>query len=232
MKLKLDIDPDLVAMMAAEIKAGEKAVSAAMREAGTGLKSDWRAQSTGTHLGRRLANSILLATYPKAGDSLNAAALVWSKASEIIGAHDTSPLNRSKDGLAGNSHARRRQIYAWRSDHPQRVETAARIVPAVRLSLTGLSLLFAEGRLNTRGIPKQTKKRVVRHFEQRGEKAPSFGLSVIRLGIEGRHQAAVQLAETAAEGVTKRSAHWVQGSATLTVVSFANLYKAAERIRR
>jgi hypothetical protein len=36
MKLKLAIDPDLVALMQAEIAAGEKAVTAAMREAGTG----------------------------------------------------------------------------------------------------------------------------------------------------------------------------------------------------
>ena len=34
MRLKLDIQPDLVAMMAAEIAAGERAVTAAMREAG------------------------------------------------------------------------------------------------------------------------------------------------------------------------------------------------------
>ena len=33
MKLKLDIDPDIVAMMAAEVAAGERAVTAAMREA-------------------------------------------------------------------------------------------------------------------------------------------------------------------------------------------------------
>ena len=99
MKLKLDIDPDLVAMMATEIKAGEKAVSAAMREAGTGLKSDWRAQITGAGLGRRLANSIRSQTFPKSSNSLNAAALVWSKAPEIIGAHDTGPLIRSKNGF-------------------------------------------------------------------------------------------------------------------------------------
>ena len=42
MKLKLDIDPDIVAMMQAEVAAGERAVTAAMREAGTGLKSAWR----------------------------------------------------------------------------------------------------------------------------------------------------------------------------------------------
>ena len=52
MKLKLDIRPDLVAMMAAEIAAGERAVSAAMREAGTGLKLAWRGQIVGAGLGR------------------------------------------------------------------------------------------------------------------------------------------------------------------------------------
>ncbi|WP_412507182.1 DUF6441 family protein [Roseovarius sp. SYSU LYC5161] len=99
MKLKLDITPDLVAAMAAEVTAGEKAVTAAMREAGTGLKTAWRGQITGAGLGRRLANSIRSQTYPKAGESLNAAALVWSKAPVIVGAHDTGPLIRSKDGF-------------------------------------------------------------------------------------------------------------------------------------
>ncbi len=37
MRLKLDITPDLAAMMAAEIAAGERAVTAAVREAGTNL---------------------------------------------------------------------------------------------------------------------------------------------------------------------------------------------------
>lgn len=38
--------PDVDAAMAAEVKAGEKAVSSAMREAGTGLKTAWRGQIT------------------------------------------------------------------------------------------------------------------------------------------------------------------------------------------
>jgi hypothetical protein len=54
MKLKLDIDPDLVAMMAAEIAAGERALTAAMREAGAGLKLAWRGQIVGAGLGARL----------------------------------------------------------------------------------------------------------------------------------------------------------------------------------
>ena len=99
MKLKLDIDPDIVAMMAAEVNAGEKAVTTAMREAGTGLKSAWRMQITGAGLGRRLANSIRNQTFPRSGESLDAAALVWSKAPTIVGAHDTGPLIRSKDGF-------------------------------------------------------------------------------------------------------------------------------------
>ena len=99
MKLKLDIDPDIVAMMAAEVAAGERAVTAAMREAGTELKTAWRTQITGAGLGRRLANSIRNQNFPRSGESLNAAALVWSKAPVIVGAHDTGPLIRSKEGF-------------------------------------------------------------------------------------------------------------------------------------
>ena len=78
MKLKLDITPDLVAMMAAEIRAGEKAVTAATREAGNNLKAAWRAQITGAGLGARLARTIRSEQFPKGKPSLNAAALVWS----------------------------------------------------------------------------------------------------------------------------------------------------------
>ena len=99
MKLRLDTTPDLAALMAAEIKAGEKAVSTATREAGTGLKTAWRGQITGAGLGQRLAKSIRSQSYPKAGTSLNAAALVWSKAPTIISAHATGPLIRSKTGF-------------------------------------------------------------------------------------------------------------------------------------
>ena len=85
--------------MAAEIAAGEKAVTTAMREAGTGLKTSWRAQITGAGLGRRLANTIRSQTYPKSGESMAAAALVWSKAPVIIGADDAGSLIRSKNGF-------------------------------------------------------------------------------------------------------------------------------------
>ena len=107
MKLKLDITPDLAAMMAAEIRAGEKAVTAATREAGTTLKTAWRGQITGAGLGQRLARTIRSEQYPRGQPSLNAATLVWSKAPKIINAHDTGPLIRSKTGLSRRGHRSR-----------------------------------------------------------------------------------------------------------------------------
>lgn len=153
MKLGLDITPDLVAAMAAEIKAGEKAVSAAMREAGTGLKAAWRGQITQAGLGRRLANSIRSQTYPKAGESLKAAALVWSKAPVIVGAHDTGPLIRSKDGfwLAIPTAAAGKGLKGGRitpGEWERRRGLRLRFVYRRR----GPSLLVADGRLNSRGL--------------------------------------------------------------------------------
>ena len=153
MKIKLDLAPDLVAAMAAEIKAGEKAVSAAMREAGTGLKTAWRGQITGAGLGRRLANTIRSQTFPKSGESLNAAALVWSQAPVIVSAHDTGPLIRSKSGLwlaiptaaAGKSTRGGRMTPGeWERRRGLRLQFIYR--------KRGPSLLVAEGRLNSRGL--------------------------------------------------------------------------------
>ena len=152
MKLKLDITPDLAAMMAAEIKAGEKAVSAATREAGTSLKTAWRGQITGAGLGQRLARTIRSEQYPKGQPSLNAAALVWSKAPKIINAHDTGPLIRSKTGFwlaipteaAGKS---RRGGRITPGQWEQRSGLRLRFV----YRRSGPSLLVAEGRLNKGG---------------------------------------------------------------------------------
>jgi len=153
MKLGIDITPDLVAVMGAEIKAGEKAVTTAMREAGTDLKSAWRGQIKQAGLGRRLANSIRSQTYPKASDSLKAAALVWSKAPVIVGAHNTGPLIRSKDGLwlaiptaaAGKGlKGGRITPLEWERRRGMRLRFVYR--------RQGTSLLVADGRLNSRGL--------------------------------------------------------------------------------
>jgi Family of unknown function (DUF6441) len=152
-KLTLDITPDLIATMAAEIAAGERAVSAAIREAGTGLKFAWRGQIAGAGLGTRLANSIRSEVFPKAGASLNAAAMVWSKAPVIVGAHDAGPLIRSKNGFwlaiptpaAGKALGGRRITPgAWERRTGLRLRFVHR--------RTGPSLLVADSvRLNSRG---------------------------------------------------------------------------------
>ena len=99
MKLDISFSPDIVALMRAEVAAGQKAVSTTMAQAGLGLKTAWRAQITGAGLGQRLANTIRSQTYPEGRNSLDAAALVWSNAPVIIGAHDTGPLIRSASGF-------------------------------------------------------------------------------------------------------------------------------------
>ena len=54
MKLNISFSPDLVALMRAEVAAGQKAVSTTMTEVGASLKSAWRGQITGGGLGQRL----------------------------------------------------------------------------------------------------------------------------------------------------------------------------------
>ena len=152
MKLKLDIDPDIVAMMAAEVTAGERAVSAAIREAGTGLKAAWRLQITSAGLGARLARTIRSEQFPKAKPSLNAATVVWSNAPVIVGAHDTGPLIRSKSGfwLAIPTPAAGKSLRGGRitpGEWERRTGLRLRFIYRRR----GPSLLVAEGRLNTKG---------------------------------------------------------------------------------
>lgn len=164
MKLELNVQGDLAAMMAAEIAAGERAVTAAMREAGTNLKTAWRGQITGAGLGQRLANSIRSEVFPRAGTSLNAAALVWSKAPVIVGAHDAGPLIRSRRGLwlaiptpaAGKAFGGRRITpEAWERRTGLRLRFVYR--------RTGPSLLVADRvRLSSRGLAAVSRSRTGR----------------------------------------------------------------------
>jgi hypothetical protein len=128
MKFRIDITPDLLGLMRAEIAAGERAVTAAMRGAGSGLKQAWRGQVTGAGLGSRLANTIRSQAYPSTGTSLNAAALVWSKAPLIIGAHDTEVRL-----LAGDPDAGRRKGARRPARHPAHLGAADRPAAALRL---------------------------------------------------------------------------------------------------
>ena len=163
MKLQLDITPDLVAMMAAEITAGERAVSQAVSEAGNSLKSAWRAQITGAGLGKRLANTIRSEQFPKGRPSLSAAAVVWSKAPVIIAAHDTGPLIRSRNGfwLAIPTPAAGKPSRAGRIT-PGEWERRSGLRLRFVYRRTGPSLLVAEGRLNARGRAVASRSRTGR----------------------------------------------------------------------
>lgn len=153
MKLGFEIAPDLLAVLEREIKAGESAVTRVLQAAGQELKADWRTQITRAGLGARLARTIRSEAYPKRGESLEAAALVWTKAPQIIGAHDSGPLIRSKSGFwlaipteaAGKGRGGKRLTPG---EWEQRRGLRLRFIYRKR----GPSLLVAEGRLNSRGI--------------------------------------------------------------------------------
>ena len=89
---------------------------------------------------------------PKGKPSLNAAALVWSKAPVIHGAHNTGPLIRSRNGFwlaiptpAAGKSARGGRISPGEWER----RTGLRLRFIYRRQ--GPSLLVAEGRLNTQG---------------------------------------------------------------------------------
>lgn len=96
--LTVTIDGDLNDLMRSEFLAGERAVTSAIRAAGQTLKANWRGQITGTGLGSRVANAVRADSYPKGQASLNAAAMVWTKAPKITAAHEKGALIRAHNG--------------------------------------------------------------------------------------------------------------------------------------
>lgn len=207
MKLKLEISADLVTLMQAEIAAGERAVTTALREAGAGLKSAWRGQITRAGLGAKLGNSIRLATWPKGGDSLNAAALVWSNAPVIVGAHDAGPLIRSREGfwLAIPTPAAGKSTRGGRitpGEWERRTGLRLRLIYRRR----GPSLLVAEARLNSKGRAVASRAKT-----RRGLTTVPIFLLVPQVRLRKRLDLARD-AERAIDGVPGRIvANWVAG---------------------
>lgn len=99
MKLDATLEGKLDAALARELVRGEAAVMRAVRRAGQGLKEELRGQVRGAGLGGRLANTWRAKTYPERGASLGAAALVWSKAPQVVRAFDEGVTIRSKNGF-------------------------------------------------------------------------------------------------------------------------------------
>ncbi|CAA6605804.1 conserved hypothetical protein [Rhodospirillaceae bacterium LM-1] len=98
MRLEAALEGDLKRFLADELKAGEAAVTAGIREATEGLKLDLRQQIVGAGLGQRLANTWRAEVYPKGQKSLQAAGFIYSKAPGIVRAYDEGAVIRSKNG--------------------------------------------------------------------------------------------------------------------------------------
>ncbi|MBI5121337.1 MAG: hypothetical protein HZA67_10050 [Rhodospirillales bacterium] len=98
MRLKAALQGDLRKFLAEELKAGEAAVTAGIREATEGLKLDLRQQIVGAGLGQRLANTWRGEVYPKGQNSLRAAGFIFSKAPGIVRAYEEGAVIRSRNG--------------------------------------------------------------------------------------------------------------------------------------
>lgn len=99
MRIDVTVQGDLRALMRREAETGRKSVTQAMTGVGALAKAVWKQQVVTAGLGARLSNTIKAEVYPKGKPSMNAAALVYTKAPKIVGAHEQGPLIRSNGGF-------------------------------------------------------------------------------------------------------------------------------------
>lgn len=95
----IKVTQDLKRDMERETLKAQKATTRAIRLAGSRLQGSWRQAIRGAGLGNRLANTVRLKVYPETKPSLNAAALIWTKAPKIVDAFDKGVLIRSRSGF-------------------------------------------------------------------------------------------------------------------------------------
>ena len=96
MRLQAAIQGDLQALLKTELRGAERAVTAGVRAATTGLKTELRAQVTSAGMGQRLANTWRSRIYPEGQQSLGGAGLVWSKTPHLIRLYDEGATIRSR----------------------------------------------------------------------------------------------------------------------------------------
>lgn len=132
MRFAAAISGDLRQHMAQEIAAAEAAVTSGIRLAGAGLKADWRGQVISAGLGDRLARTIRDQYYPKGRNSIAAATVVYSRASQIVAAFDRGVIIRSKNGF----------WLAIPTPAAGKGFRGARITPAQWEQRTGMRLIF------------------------------------------------------------------------------------------
>jgi hypothetical protein len=99
MRIVAEVTGDLPEWSETQIRAWSTAITRGVAEAAAIVQKDFRDQIDQAGLGRRLAGTIRKQVFPRGGVSPNAAALIWSKAPEIIGAHERGAVIRSQNGF-------------------------------------------------------------------------------------------------------------------------------------
>ena len=97
--LKLALSGDLGTYYAAQYRGLELGAMLAAAEAATELKARLRSDVVAGGLGQRTAQTWRSNTYPSRGESLNASAIVFSKAAHIVDAFTQGTTIRSNDGF-------------------------------------------------------------------------------------------------------------------------------------
>lgn len=97
--LKLEVRGSVNDILTEERRAGARSVTRAVGGTTQAIKAAWRGEITGAGLGTRLANTVRGNVYPQAGFSMNAAGLVYTRASKIVGAFERGAVIRAKNGL-------------------------------------------------------------------------------------------------------------------------------------
>jgi hypothetical protein len=98
-RLTAALDGDLKRIVELEMRAAARAVTAGVREATEGLKTELRRQITSAGLGTRLANTWRGEVYPEGQPSIGAAGVVWSKVPRLVRLYAEGAVIRSNQGL-------------------------------------------------------------------------------------------------------------------------------------
>lgn len=144
-------------------------VKGGLSRASVELRNDWRAD-VGKVLGLRMAKSIRHKVFPERGASLNAAALVWTRAPTIISAHQKGAVIRARRAtwLAIPAPAGGRSGRIFRNMDTGRF---AALTPERWMQATGAKLRFVpqdsnkaflvmdDAKLNKRGLASPNRRR-------------------------------------------------------------------------
>ncbi len=97
--LRVEVRGSVNDILTEQRRAGARSVTRAVSGTAQTIKNAWRGEITGAGLGTRLANTVRANTYPQSGFSMNAAGLVYTRASKIIGSFERGATIRAKNGF-------------------------------------------------------------------------------------------------------------------------------------